>query len=783
MTVAVETIEITVADPEQDDEINFAFDWQGGSALSVTLWSSTAALADRVLTHGTEWTATPAARASGGVVTLLADPTGYDRLTIRRATPVTQDFEAPPTAAGFEAALDRLTMAVQERQGEHLGAVLAPSGVQGLRLPGWDAGALLGWAADEAALVNVDPEFGVPAPGGVIGEENGGTGYGALAEALAAGGWAGVRTPAAHGGDVEAAIGAGVTLIEDEVAVPGGVRLRDGATVIWRGGAWSKQTGFSVGGAFFSNVGVGDDTAESITLINAHLDLTDYPEPVSLEVASQSGATVTLTSAASATDDAYTGRYVQVTAGASRGAFAVVLDYVGATRTLTLSATVALSAGDLLNWGWNDVAAGFATGASDVTILGGKLKGPGAGRFVPAMSGGKGVGLDYGVTRALAQGFHAEGWEHSAVFVQGRPIAGQASTEIRLPAFTAYDCGALLCVFGLGVDAAPTGNAFDVCVVADNLMGHNVGHVWTRYASDPQKGGIIVCGKGGSLDVGTVQTRNGASYPDPASWPASDSGRIGAGLSGRVGAAFRGWGRRIRIGHHRHQGDLDAVVHVGRARAYGDDAPPTGQPRACVDWDMTHDIYGDATLILNVDNGLAADVPAAELSGYLRSTVTSCGAFCADTAGAYADIVLDVTERGTGKRVIGTPAQFVVRGRTFADYPPGVTDLRRTDRRVITLANNGIATFTPLREYGQLKIESANSQLNLLVSYRVTVAGAQCEFLGNPGGATNVRATGSLASVTTPSVFIVSADTGVLHFRNNRGGDVTFIAETGVEFG
>jgi hypothetical protein len=122
MTVPIEPIELIVLNPAQGGAYPFTFRWLGGTGLALTLFNA-AGGTELPLAAGADWSASPAAGGTGGVVTLLADPTGFDRLRVRRRTPVAQEFEAPPTAAAFEAALDRVAMAQQEREGDILDAV------------------------------------------------------------------------------------------------------------------------------------------------------------------------------------------------------------------------------------------------------------------------------------------------------------------------------------------------------------------------------------------------------------------------------------------------------------------------------------------------------------------------------------------------------------------------------------------------------------------------------------------------------------------------------------
>lgn len=122
MTVPIEPIELIVVDPEQGATYPFNYRWDGGTGLALTLFNA-AGGTELPLAPTVDWTATPPEGGAGGEVTLLADPAGFDRLRVRRATAVRQPFIAPETARSFEAALDRVVMAQQEREGDILDAV------------------------------------------------------------------------------------------------------------------------------------------------------------------------------------------------------------------------------------------------------------------------------------------------------------------------------------------------------------------------------------------------------------------------------------------------------------------------------------------------------------------------------------------------------------------------------------------------------------------------------------------------------------------------------------
>lgn len=140
MTVAVEPLSVLIENPVQSGEYNTTWDAWGEAHFRVTLQGG--AGGDVPLVLGEDYTVAPSGRATGHTFTLLADPEDATGMLIERDTIVAQEATFPPTAAGFEAALDRLTMSVQERIGEYLNSVLAPLGVQGLRLPALSAGVL-----------------------------------------------------------------------------------------------------------------------------------------------------------------------------------------------------------------------------------------------------------------------------------------------------------------------------------------------------------------------------------------------------------------------------------------------------------------------------------------------------------------------------------------------------------------------------------------------------------------------------------------------------------------
>jgi hypothetical protein len=270
-----------------------------------------------------------------------------------------------------------------------------------------------------------------------------------------------------------------------------------------------------------------------------------------------------------------------------------------------------------------------------------------------------------------------------------------------------------------------------------------------------------------------VRGHNAPTYP--ASYPADYAARCGYGLSGPIGAALWGHGRNVTVRDFHHYGDADAAVHIGRCRALGDDAPSTGQVTQALGWMIYNlNIHGTVDRVVSRDENLGFD--ETQVSGYWQITVdTVTTGFVPATFESAEFLTLEITERATGKTVIGTPKMILLRGNTFADYPPGLTDLRVMDRRAFTIADDGAVSFTPLRNFGVIEITSAASLLSNLIRFRVDATTPQAGlFLPTTNQAAT---TGALTGTTgTDGNLTVSTHTDLkIYIENRRGAAIDLI--------
>lgn len=595
------------------------------------------------------------------------------------------------------------------------------------------------------------------------------------------------RTPEDHGGDVNAAIAAGPVYMDAIYDGEAQVLTVSGTTVRWASNAWLQQTDTSVTGAFFTNVGsvAGDRAQNGIILENPQIDGSLYPSPV--EVIFDSGSTTTaviFTSAASAVDDFYNDLFLQIATGTDASGVGVrlITDYVGSTRTATLAS--ALPNAPVLNdkavIGYNDNAIGFAWGTENARIIGGVLKNYPMEEMVAPGAGGKGINFEQGCRDCEAIGVTVENCM-TAFFASGKSgtmsTGVPASVEgIRFTGGHAENCGALLTIANLdGVAGIPdAGN--EVEVIASNLTYHNCGHAPYRFVgTQQQKSGIINLMGCNGATISNIRGHNDAGFEV---YPVDYAARCGFGLSGDVGAFVWGHARNTTLRDLHHYGDLDAAVHVGRVRALGDDAPPSGLVTEMRGWNIDGlTVAGTVALVVSRDE--VTGVNGAEITGYWRIAVGAATAFVPAGLSAATSLVLDITEISTGKRVIGTPAQLLVRGNTFADYPTGTTDLRLFDRRSITLADDAATSFTPLVTAGLMKFTADESLLCGIVRYRVG-ATPQCSILDIQSN--QAATTGALAGTTgTDTNFTFSTHTdGKIYIENRRGASITMVLELGI---
>lgn len=570
--------------------------------------------------------------------------------------------------------------------------------------------------------------------------------------------------------------------------VEGQLTLDSGAHVQWSQGSWLKQTDFSATGSFVQTLDPNSSSAASIKsgilLENPQIDGELFPAPVALIVASSTATTVTFTAAASSVDGFYNGMCLEDTTAANGGGLRIVTAYVGATRTATHTTPWVSNptATTVILAGWNDNGIGLAAGITNATIRGGVVKNYPGNLQVPSGNGGKGVDVEQGATDILIDGGSFENVD-SAVFIQGidgvmANGAKKRAVGVRVSNIHAKNAGAATVVAGINADASPDGDSDDSMIVISGVTYENAGHApWRLVLTDPQKSGVHVMAEAQNVSYANIRGRNDATYPNLSpGYPTDYPKRCGFGLTGDVGALFWGHGRNLVGSNIVHHGNLDALFSVRRARAKGEDAGPTGAPRNCFGWDFRqikhHGVLN--RYVIEVDPTALLRVDPTELTGQIECVVDAVTlGICDPNMSAFTGFTLDVTERGTGKRIIGTIGAIILRGNTFASYPQGLTDLRVADRRTYTMANDTAVNFTPLAVSGLIEIYSLTSQLVNTVRYRADPTTPQTAlYLAT--SLTGVT-TGILSGTTGGAGdFTISAHTdGKIYLQNRRGGSVT----------
>lgn len=456
-------------------------------------------------------------------------------------------------------------------------------------------------------------------------------------------------------------------------------------------GAWLKQQGSSPNGGFLVNLRNSSADAatiqSNIVLENVNVDGSGTTEPVELVVASATKQTVTFTPAASATDNFYKGLAVADTTAENNGV-RMVINYVGATRTATMSSRWAKtpSGGTKFLVGSNEDAVGFAAGADGIVSIGGISKNYPAWKQIPPGLGGKGFNLEKGVANGKVIRRHVENCA-TGFFVQGlhgsfSNGATMRAVGIELIDNSAKNCGSALTISGINNFADPDGNVSDSLVTVSGLSYENAGHnPYRLVSSDHQKSGIVNLLEAQNVTISNVSGHNDNGYPSASpGYPKDYATRIGYGLSGSIGAMVWGWGRNLTIDGFTHMGNVDNVIVVRRGRALGDDASPSGVPRNCFNWNFRniehHGVVNE--YVIRIDPKPALRVAPSELTGHIEVSVDGnsvVGGLVDPNMANFASLTLTLHDKVNLKTVIGTPQKIYAAGNAFASFGPGVTDL------------------------------------------------------------------------------------------------------------
>lgn len=500
----------------------------------------------------------------------------------------------------------------------------------------------------------------------------------------------------------------------------GQIDTRPDATIEFMPGSVLRQTEFSVTGSFLTNVTSEDADREqsNVTIRNLQLDGANYPAPITLVTAAGSDTThLVFTAAASAVDDAYNGLWFQTMEGALlvRG---TISDYVGATRTATLSAALSGSvvAGVDVRVGYNDNAGGFAWGMENFNIEGGWVRNYPGDSMVYVGAGAKGINFEQGVYNGRISGLKITNMLHG-LFLSGKDgtmTTGVSKSNVgnRITGCHIERCGSAITMANLdelaGIPIAGDENQ----IVVSDITYHNCGHApWRIVGTDQQKCGIInlMGNNGGTID--NVRGWNDADViTQLGGYPTDYAERVGFGLSGPPGALFWGHARNFTASDVHHHGDLDAVVHIGRGRALGDDAPPSGIITQARGWNMHNiNIHGTVDRLVSVDTAIAFD--PTQIEGYWNIICDVVSVELVPTSfSTCKGLILDIIYRPSSTRIIGSAADILARGNQIGSFiPEELTDLRTQDRRQFTLADDAFVSFTPLRNNGVIRLSTTPS--------------------------------------------------------------------------
>ena len=578
------------------------------------------------------------------------------------------------------------------------------------------------------------------------------------------------------------ALGNGITM-DGDIIFDSGADVRDGRIDF---NYWSS-TG-SLGKSVEPNSSSVGSIKSDMRFSNITFDGTNYPGLVQFTLPAGSTTTsIVLPATASDVDDFYKGRIMQFATGVAAREFSFTGSYVGATRTLTLNTALSAApqAGDIALYGWNDNLLSLIAGVSDVVVDGCTFQNLDGFEMVSSAGGGKGFAFDTGITNGLVSNSTFRNLP-VGLWTQGRDGTfgnGEKERAVGVQFVNNHfdNVGAPVIIAGLNGAAAPDGDSDDAMTIVDGVTYENCGHNTRRLVgSDQQKSGVLNFLEAANCTVTNVRGRNDISYPNTTpGYPTDFPSRVGYGLTGNVGAMIWGQMRHVRISNFSHHGNVDDIIVMARGRALGDDAAGQGGIiRNCYGLyfdGIEH--HGTANHVIRLDDNVSLRMASNELSGTMQVVV---GALTVGICGAgmeeFTRLTLDVQERSSGKRVIGTPKQIMAAGNTFASFSTQLTDLRGSFE--ITVAPDTAVAIPAPRDVGMLSIgngvsASPASNIGGLFHYRMHV-NAECDFVG--GGTSLVAATGvqvSDATGTANTITVSPHTDGNVYIKNRFAGSRT----------
>jgi hypothetical protein len=352
----------------------------------------------------------------------------------------------------------------------------------------------------------------------------------------------------------------------------------------------------------------------------------------------------------------------------------------------------------------------------NLNIEGGYVRNFPAESMVAVGAGAKGINFEQGVYNSRISGLKVTNMLHG-LFLSGRSGtlsngANRSNIANRITGWHVELCGTVMTLANLdeiaGIPTAANENQF----VVSDFTYHNCGHMpWRIVGTDQQKTGIInLMGTNGAL-VSNIRGWNDADVVTQlGGYPTDYPARVGYGLSGPPGALIWGHARNTTLRDIHHHGALDAVVHIGRGRAAGDDAPTTGVVTQLRGWNMHNiNVHGTVDRIVSVDTAFAFD--PAEIEGYWNIVCDAVSTGLVPTSFTTCKgLILDIFYRPSSTRIIGSAQDILARGNQLGSFiPEETTDLRLFDKRRFTLNDDAFISFAPLRNNGIIRLHTTPS--------------------------------------------------------------------------
>lgn len=425
----------------------------------------------------------------------------------------------------------------------------------------------------------------------------------------------------------------------------------------------------------------------------------------------------------------------------------------------------------------NDNAIGFGLGMTRARIVGGYIRNF-KYNFTSSGAGGKAINFEAGTFDSCTEGTLIAENCSVGIFVQGGSRGG--TSRIQLGNILAKNCESAFIALGIDVINDPDGSPLRQSVSVGNIMAYNCGHTPARPVNgyQPQKSGIVVFGEAQNVYIDSINAFNDDNYPLDSDYPTVESGQVGGGLSGPIGAVIWGWGRNINIGSVTYHGKSDYLIYYGRARAVGEDSAPTTYPVNSFNFNIDQfNHIGKAQYIFHVQS----NVPNGAITGTVRNIEIDDVDFIATAQlSRHVDIFANIVLKN-GKSMNGRVATLLERNNNLKTYASKADRAMNYtvaadgyySNMLETVANDGRFFLTPPKLQGLCIVSSSNSFLTFMFSYRISES-PQITIIGTPPPQVAALPQALTGTTGVAGNFTVGCNSATLYFENRRGGPVTF---------